>query len=256
MGTPTVNPPPPGIALFDLDGTLLPWDCQLLFRDFVTRRHPWRRVFVLLFLLLAPLAPLLGTARMKRVFLAFLWRMPEDQLAASFRDFADSVMPLIYPEVRDALEQHRAHGHLLILASASPEGYVREIGTRLGFDISLGTVVHYGPLFPDLVNHKGRAKVARLHAILPDHCFSGDKLIHCHGYSDSSADLPMLALCDAATAVNPDPHLESVASANGWNVVRPHRPWTSKTDRALRSLGLLLGIGNDPAGRTRPQAAD
>ena len=60
--------PPAGIALFDLDGTLLPWDCQLLFRQHVTRREPWRILFLPLFLAALPLAPLLGTSRMKRVY--------------------------------------------------------------------------------------------------------------------------------------------------------------------------------------------
>jgi HAD superfamily hydrolase (TIGR01490 family) len=249
VAIPSDNASPPGIALFDLDGTLLAWDCQLLFRDFVVRREPWRRVFLLPFLALVPLAPLLGKNRMKSVFLAFLWRMPEEQLAGFFRDFADSVMPLIYPDVRDLLEKHRASDHLLILASASPEGYVKEIGARLGFDISLGTVVQHGPLFPHLVNHRGRAKSFRLHAVLGNRHFSHDKLIHSHGYTDSTADLPMLALCDAATVVNPKPRLEAIARENGWTIVRPQRPWSGSLDRACRSLCLLLSIGKDPAGR-------
>jgi phosphatidylglycerophosphatase C len=249
VGTPSDNAASPGIALFDLDGTLLAWDCQLLFRDFVVRREPWRRVFLLVFLALAPLAPLLGTDRMKSVFLAFLWRMPEGKLADYFRGFADSVMPLIYPEVSGMLEQHRKSGHLLILASASPEGYVTEIGERLGFDISLGTPVMHGPLFPHLVNHKGAAKVRRLHAVLTGRYFCGNKLVHSHGYTDSMADLPMLALCDTATVVNPKPRLEAIARENGWAIVRPRRPWSGALDHAWRSLCLLFGIGKDPAGR-------
>ena len=39
----TVPPAPPtGIALVDLDGTLLAWDTQFLFRHHVIRREPWR----------------------------------------------------------------------------------------------------------------------------------------------------------------------------------------------------------------------
>lgn len=239
-----------GVALFDLDGTLLAWDCQLLFRDFVVRREPWRRVFLLCFLLCAPLAPLLGKARMKRVFLAFLWRMPEDKLALCFRDFADSVMPLIYPEARDWIESHRAAGDLLVLTSASPEGYVGEIGERLGFDIRLGTVVRHGPLIPPLHNHKGAAKVERLRAILPEDCFRNGRIASSHGYTDSTADLPMLAVCEKATVVNPKARLETLARDHGWNVVRTALPWHGFLDHAIRSLGLLLGMGRDPAGRS------
>lgn len=250
MVTPTAPPPPKGIALFDLDGTLLAWDCQLLFRDVVIRHEPWRRVFLLPFLAVAPLAPLLGTARMKRVFLAFLWRMPKARRIAYFREMADSVLPLVYPEIMREVERHRTCGHLLILASASPEGYVREIGARLGFDLCLGTAVEYGPLFPRLQNHKGAAKVERLHQALPDNHFTASGLlVHSHGYTDSTADLPMLALCHTATVVNPAGRLATLAAHSGWSIARPARPWTHPLGKALRSLCLLLSIGRDPAGR-------
>ena len=114
--------PPPGIALFDLDGTLIAWDCQLLFRHFVIRREPWRGVFLPVFLAFLPLAGLLGDAGMKRVFLCYLWKMNLETLAGYSRDFATSLMPAIYQELREKIEIHRKAGHLLILASASPVG--------------------------------------------------------------------------------------------------------------------------------------
>lgn len=240
--------PPPGIGLYDLDGTLVAWDCQLLFRHFVVRREPWRAVFLPLFLLAAPLAPVLGSGRMKRVFLGYLWRMPADRVAEHARDFARQVVPAMYPELLATIEEHRRAGHFLILASASPEVYVREIGTALGFDLSLGTPVRFGPLLPPLDNHKGSAKVTRLHELLPGAWFADGKLRRCHGYTDSRADLPMLALCDRATVVNPSPELAELAEANGWTIVRPRRPWRTRAGFALRAIALLLGIGADPGG--------
>ena len=44
-----------GAALFDMDGTLLPWDTQYVFSCFVVRRHPWRRLLIFLFLACIPL---------------------------------------------------------------------------------------------------------------------------------------------------------------------------------------------------------
>jgi phosphatidylglycerophosphatase C len=240
--------PPEGIALFDLDGTLLAWDCQLLFRHYVLRREPWRGVFLPVFLLFLPLARLLGSGRMKRVFLSFLWKMKQEKLTACSRGFAASVMPAIYPELRDELEQRRAKGDFLILASASPEFYVSEIGRLLGFDLTLGTVVETGGFFPKLVNHKGTAKVARLRKVLPSSWFEKGKLRHCHGYTDSRADLPMLELCEAATVVNPSPELAALAEMSGWRIVRPWRPWRNRLDFALRVIALLTGIGSDPGG--------
>lgn len=234
--------PPSGIGLFDLDGTLIAWDCQLLFRHFVVRREPWRLVFLPVFLAFLPLAGLLGSGGMKRVFLSYLWRMPPETLAVYSREFAAGLMPQIYPEVRARLEEHRQAGHLTILASASPEFYVSEIGRELGFDLTLGTPVETGPFFPDLENHKGAAKVARLRKILPASWFNADgRLPNCHGYTDSTADLPMLALCDRATVVNPSPRLAEIARAKGWDLVRPPRPWTSPTGFGLKVVRLLFG---------------
>jgi phosphatidylglycerophosphatase C len=243
--------PPPGIALFDLDGTLLPWDCQLLFRHHVLRREPWRGVFLPLFLLFLPFAGLLGSGRMKRVFLSFLWRMDPSNLDAYCADFARSLMPSIYQEMRRELEKHRAAGDFLILASASPEFYVSHIGRLLGFHLTLGTVVAERGLFPRLTNHKGPAKVDRLRKSLPAAWFDADgRLRQCHGYTDSCADLPMLALCGDATVVNPSPVLTAMANQAGWSIIRPQRPWRGGLDYAWRVLALLAGLGRDPGGIT------
>lgn len=221
--------PPAAIGLFDLDGTLIAWDCQLLFREFVLQREPWRVIFFPVFLAFLPLMGLLGAEGMKRVFLCYLWGIDAQVLAIYSRDFALSVMPMIYPELREKLENHRKAGHLTILASASPEFYVAEIGRELGFDLTLGTPVELGRFFPDLENHKGEAKVLRLEKILPSSYFDHDgKLRNAHGYTDSCLDLPMLSLCETVTVVNPGIRLTKLATKLGWEVIRPMRPWTSR----------------------------
>jgi phosphoserine phosphatase len=191
---------------------------------------------------------MLKTDGMKRVFLSYLWNMPPEKLAEYSKGFAVSVMPAIYPEGLAALERHRQAGHLTVLTSASPEFYVSEIGKLLGFDLVLGTVIEMGPFFPDLENHRGLAKSNRLHELLPASYFSGDRLKNSHGYTDSTADLPLLALCEKATLVNPKPPLLAIGKRSGWEVIRPARPWKSKANYALRALNLLLGIGKDPGG--------
>lgn len=245
------NEPPPGIAAFDLDGTLLAWDCQLLFRHHVLRREPWRVLTLPLFLACLPFMKLLKDAGLKRVFLSYLWRMPPATLASHARSFAAAVKPAIYPEVMDRVDAHRRQGHLLILTSASPEFYVAEIGRELGFEVVLGTPVGTTPrcpLLPPLQNHKGAAKVSRLQKLLPASYFNAGKLVHSHGYTDSRADLPLLGICHTATVVNPSPALTALAEDAGWQIVRPRRPWRGKVGFGCRVLALLLGLGRDPGG--------
>jgi HAD superfamily hydrolase (TIGR01490 family) len=257
-----VSPPlpdqrPAGIALFDLDGTLIPWDCQLLFRHYVVRREPWRAAFLPVFLGLLPLGGVIGVEGLKRVFLSYLWRLDEETLRRYACEFATQVAAAAYPELLAKLEEHRRRGHFLILSSASPEFYVAEIGRQLGFDLVLGTEVDATirrRFFPDLENHKGAAKVRRLHQRLPASFFENGRLVACHGYTDSTADLPMLELCESATVVNPSPRLAALAAEAGWEVVRPQRPWTSRSGFARRAAALLAGLGRDPGGLTaRPR---
>lgn len=244
--------PPAGIALFDLDGTLIAWDCQLLFRHFILRREPWRGIFLPVFLLFLPLTGLLGAGGMKRIFLSYLHGMSPEKLDEYSREFAKSVMPAIYQEGRASLEKHRTNGDFLILASASPEFYVKHIGEELGFHLTLGTPVETGAFFPDLENHKGGAKVERLRQVLPASYFENGQLRDCHGYTDSTADLPMLALCQSATVVNPSARLAELGRENGWEIIRPARPWKSKLGFFARTLALLIGAGDDPGGISKP----
>ncbi len=234
---------PGGVALFDLDGTLLAWDTQLLFCDFVLRREGWRRFYLLLFLPLLPLAPILGAGGMKRVFLSYLWRTDPQTLDQWAAEFAARWFPArCFPEMLEEIARQRAAGRRLILASASPEFTVRAIGRRLGFDVSLGTRLEHGarlPLFPDLVNHKGQEKVRRLRALLDcDDAVLGNS----HGFSDSTADLPMLALCEQVTVVNPRPRLARIAAQHGWTIVRPACPWLGIPGKCWDTLRRLTGL--------------
>lgn len=239
--------PPLGLALYDMDGTLLAWDCQLLFRHHVLRAEPWRYFSVPLFIAFLPFTKLLGTENMKRIFHCFLWKMPLARLEELSRSFAGELMDSIYDPLESTLADHKAKGHLTILSSASPECYAREVGNLLGFDLSLGTVLENDCLFPDLTNHKGTEKIRRLRELLPSSYFNEDKLVRSHGYTDSTADLPLLAACQENTVINPKPTLTALAEANGWTIVRPELPWKSSFEKGWRVLFLLLAIGKNPA---------
>jgi len=238
---------PPGIALFDMDGTLLAWDCQLLFRHHVIREEPLRAFSVPVFLVFLPFAGILGTENMKRVFHCFLWRMPPQRLEEFSRSFAKKLLPHIYSELKTALEKHQQSGDLTILSSASPQCYVTEVGKLLGFDLSLGTVLESNGCFPDLSNHKGASKVTRLQKLLPSSYFREGKLTNSHGYTDSTADLPMLEICDVATVVNPGETLTALAEKNSWTILRPTRAWKTPSEKIWRILLLLLALGKNPA---------
>ncbi len=235
----------PALALFDLDGTLLPHDTQLLFCNWVLRRHALRRFFLPLVAAFAPagITRVLEARELKRIFLSYLWLMPEDRVRAYARQFAEWVSArCLYPELEQEIARHRAEGRVLVLNSASPDFYVREIGRVLGFHHAIGTPVllqPHQPLIADIEgdNNKREAKLPRMEqlGLLP--CDTENTW----AYSDSSADLPMLGLARHVVTINPGAHLTRVALDSQWSILRPERPWKTNLGQALVVGRQLLG---------------
>lgn len=228
------------VVLFDLDQTVVPWDTQLVFRSYVLQKEPWRRALGLVFPLFLPFAKLLGAGGLKQVFHCYLWGMRTSQLQAYAAAFAQEWVPhLFYPQIVAEIEEHRKADRLTVLASASPELWVREIGASLGFDLSEGTRVDWGErvdFFPQLIgeNHKGEEKVRRLR----EHGITAGKI----GYSDSAADLPMLHLCEEKVLVHPLPGVRAIGEKHGWRLVFPSKPWKSRLAFALAGAKQYFGF--------------
>lgn len=236
-----------GVALFDMDGTLLPWDTQYLFSCFVVRRHPWRRLFLLFYLACLPLyfLGIWDERRMKRAYLSYLWRLPAESVRRYAGEFASLAEGWVYPELRERLRKHREEGAECIMISASPAFYAEPLGRLLGFDSVLGTdVVLTGnmPLMPELPlgNNKGRVKVERLRrmGVLPPEGVRQDAV----AYSDSVADMFMLCSCGRQVLVNPSISLAKDVRLAGAECLYPPRPWKSKWGKAWRMGLFVLGM--------------
>ena len=238
-----------GVALFDMDGTLLPWDTQYVFSCFVVRRHPWRRLLVLLFLACIPLYILgiWGENRMKRAYLIYLWGLPGETVAQYGREFGLLAQEWIYPELKERLQEHQRNGDLCLMVSASPSFYAEPLGDLLGFDGVLGTDVlleRRMPAMPELPNgnNKGYVKVERLRAqgVLPER----GVLQNAAAYSDSSADMPMLLSCGRHVLVNPYPSLKGDARLAGAECLYPPTPWNGKCDKIWKIFLFVIGMNN------------
>ena len=241
-----------GLALFDLDQTLIAWDTQLLFCNWVLRKEPLRRLYIVVFVPFLVLSRVLGSEGMKRIFLSFLWRMPRQQLEGLVEEFVAYHVPRsFYPSMLEVLAEERAKGRRLVLVSASPEFYARPLGEALGFDASYGTRVEFEgfmPLFPDFTggNNKQKVKVSRL--LEEGEIVENEVQKNSSGFSDSMVDLPMLELCEEVTVVNPGAKLLEVAESRGWEIVRPSRPFSSRRVMAFRCLKQIFGLDGVSAG--------
>lgn len=238
------------VALFDMDGTLLPWDTQYLFSCFVVRRHPWRRLFLLFYLLCLPLYVLRiwDETRMKRAYLSYLWGLSGETVHQYGKEFAAQVVDRwIYPSLKVRLRHHQERGDWCALVSASPSFYAVPIGRLLGFDVVLGTDVHLGrrvALMPTLPvgNNKGEVKVQRLRdmgALPPTGVHE-----HAVAYSDSSADLPMLLRCRRQVLVNPSVELIQQLQLSGAERVFPVKPWKGRLGKWMKITFFVIGLSN------------
>ncbi len=243
-----------GYALFDLDQTLIPWDTQLLFCNYVLQKHPLRRLYLLTYLPLLPFASFIGTQGMKRAFLNYLWRLSPKEIETMATSFVDSIFPhVFYPEMLEELKKQQESGRTVILSSASPEIWVKHIAKKLGISHYFGTEVETSPkvkLFPRIIggNNKGANKLIKMKQLLPNGFDpSGkQKLPNSHGFSDSHADLPMLNICHHVSIVNPTPKLQSASQHQDWTTHTPPRPTSGKWGFIRACIRQALGIYQTP----------
>ena len=240
-----------GYAFFDLDHTLLPHDTQALFCNYVLKRERRRVLLHLCFLPIALLRAmrLVSTLRAKRAFMGYLWRMPLARLQHYAHDFAEtSVLPWTYPELLLEMERQRSEGRILVLNTASPDFYARDIARVLGFDHCVATKVRltdplsFHPAI--LANNKHRenieamrAEIAGVAALTVE-----DRNDDCYAYSDSAADLPLLEFGGNAVLVHPSPHLATLGIRREWTLLHPRRPYHSRMGDLLAVIRQVLGL--------------
>jgi HAD superfamily hydrolase (TIGR01490 family) len=238
-------------AFFDLDHTLLPYDTQAMFANFVLQRERWRMGYLLGFAPVALLraAKLVPTVTAKRAFMGYLWGMKRERLQSLAREFVESVVkPRVYPELQKILDEHRAAGRILILNTASPDFYGHEIGRALGFDHSIATKIaphETMPFLPQVIgsNNKREAKIAAMKKTIPAVAnATPEQLADSWAYSDSAADLPLLEFAGHGVLVHPNEKLAAIGKERGWPILRPARPYEGKVGDIMCSARQALGL--------------
>ena len=141
-------------------------------------------------------------------------------VAAAVESAADELMDLIGGYVPSVFAEHRAEGRALVLATTTPEHFVRPLADRLGMDAVVASKWQVG----DDGNYTGsldgpfmwgRAKMEGVRAWARD---NGVRMSESYAYSDSFYDAPLLAAVGNPVAVNPDPRLHALALLRKWPV--------------------------------------
>lgn len=218
------------IAIYDMDKTITQGPTLVPYlTEAVKSRASWRVVLVplLLPLFLVYGVKLIDRAQLKAAMQGLFIgsRFSERALAPVNQAFAEKLIDTgLKPGAVKQIAADKAAGRMLVMATASSQFYVDQIGEMLGFDVVIGTKstrLPDGRLSPriDGGNCYGQNKADRIVAWMAE---AGIARGDCHiaFYSDHVSDLPSFLLADVPVPVDPDPKLEEEAVARGWRIER------------------------------------
>jgi HAD superfamily hydrolase (TIGR01490 family) len=212
-----------GLALFDLDNTLLAgdsdylWGCFLVEKGLVDgelyqqandrfyKEYAEGRLDIHEFLnfALTPLASFEITL-----------------LQALQREFMETrIREIMTSTGQRKVDEHRAKGDITLIITATNRFVTEPIAAAFGVDELIATE-------PEMLNGKYTGKVAgtpsfqhgkitRLQVWMQEH---GENLENSWFYSDSHNDLPLLEQVSHPVAVDPDKQLQQIASERGWPI--------------------------------------
>lgn len=213
---------PMPVAVFDLDRTLLPGASGPVLSDALREVGllgaplPGQRLLFRLF-------DTVGENRASMVIARQGARAARGWARRVVEEAADLAAPrlleALQPWARGVLDEHRARGDVLVMATTTPRDLLRPFADALGFDHLVATRygsvdgVYDGTLDGPFV--WGPGKLRAVQALASHESFD---LAAGAAYSDSYFDAPLLNAVAHPVAVNPDPRLTAVARLRGWPI--------------------------------------
>jgi HAD superfamily hydrolase (TIGR01490 family) len=217
------------LALFDLDGTLIPGDSDHAFGEFMItlgwvdaaghrrRNDAFYREY--------QAGCLDIDAYVDFTTRAWRGRPPAEQQAASARFLAEVIAPQLQPPAFELLQRHRDAGDLIAIVTATNEFITRPIADALGVPTLLAVELERDAEGRVTGRIQGvptfrEGKIARVHQWLAELGHSLGDFERSVFYSDSTNDLPLLELVSEPVATNPSPALAAIARERGWRILR------------------------------------
>ena len=214
----------PGIAVFDLDGTISRRDTFLPFLLGSLRRNPsrWKATPRLAAAVVLHSAGKTDNSALKTTFLtAILAGETDEKLRSWTTAFVRQLTETgLRKDALMTLAAHRTAGWTTVLATASPDLYVIPLATKLGFDATIPTRLERdsgGRLTGrmDRGNCYGAEKATRVAAWRKSSGVSGPLWV----YTDHHADLPLLEMADRRIGGSASSGLRKVASDRAISLV-------------------------------------
>ncbi len=217
------------LAIYDMDRTITRTGTYTPFLIHAAlARAPWRLLLlpVALLAMLGYALKLFTRARLKEINQSLLLgpSVGRAELEPVTASFADRVMRLnTLPGALKQIEEDRAAGRRLVLATASYRLYVEAIAAKLGFDDVIATNSILGldarvTAKIDGENCYGPAKLRMIEAWFQAEGIDRSK-VHVRFYSDHASDAPVMEWADEAFATNPSAKMRALATKRGWPIL-------------------------------------
>jgi len=216
------------LALFDLDGTLLAGDtdvlwCAHLIEEGVLDREMFGAAN-------RDVADRYARGAISaEEFAGFYAATLGGRSAAAWAPLRDrfvraAIEPRIGSAARALVAQHRAAGDRLVLTTATNRFLVAPIAASLGIGELIATELEvvngdFSGRTAGIINMR-KGKVERIAMWLDERGIARAALADATFYSDSINDLPLLEAIGTPVVVNPDPRLHEEATQRGWRIVR------------------------------------
>ncbi len=210
------------LAVFDIDGTLVAGpSTEKRFFLWLLRRGRLGPLQLLAFLFFNLRWLVRYRRHVAKKNKAYLRGMDKAKLESEARAFvASEVESALHAPAVARLRRHRATGDDVVLLSGTLQPIAEELARRLEADEAIGSVCleKHGRLTgrPPVRHPFGAEKCALLDEICARR---GVALTAVAAYGDSHWDLPLLERVGRPVAVRPDPQLQAVAEARGWEIL-------------------------------------
>ncbi len=211
-------------AFFDLDRTLLPQASGTIFGKYLEEeglttgatKVPGAELMVSIYDLFGETRINMQIAQLA-VKAAKGWSVQATERAA--KKAVPDLLDAIPGYAKLLLEELRADGVKLVIASTSPVVLMQPLADALGFDDVIGTVwAHDGKEFIGETDGPFVWGTKKRDAVVDWAGEHGASLKNSYAYSDSYYDCPMLDVVGNPVAVNPDARLATVAALQGWEI--------------------------------------
>ena len=220
-----------GLALFDLDDTLLPLDSDHAWGEFMVREG-W-----------------VDAAQFKRAndvfyadyragrldihaYIAFTTQPIRTRDATALADaqrrfMAEVIRPNLRPAAFELVAAHRDLGDTMALVTATNDFVTAPIAAALGIDTLIAVRLERGPGATITGRIDGtpsyrEGKVTRVGEWLATLGLTWSDFERVSVYTDSLNDLALLERATDPVATNPTPALEAIAKARGWRILKPY----------------------------------